>query len=193
MTMTRFTTLQKLISGCTLLMAAAVAHPQDFVVGGSLQVARDGPVGATLLSNTTSFRAFFVDLMYDTVANVAVVSNRQDQFGIVSVFNTSTPVGTTVQLRPNPINNVINGQTVNFFPEATPLMLFMTAMTTPGDFPDGRFSTASIGKELPRGPDPVARVAYGSDDTAIVSFPSGGGGFNFSVRLMNVLGAGGRC
>jgi hypothetical protein len=108
-------------------------------------------------------------------------NNPQDQFGGLPLFNPSTPVGTRLELRPN---SPINGQSLNYFPQGTPLLLVMRDGTQLG-----RFTTGDIHKDIGGSFQPIARVSYGSDNTALISFPSGGGAFDFRVSMGNVTGA----
>jgi hypothetical protein len=183
--------LQKVLLACALLIAAVGVRAQNTVVGGDLFVAQPGPVGVTLLSDG-GVNPYSLTLFYNNVY-LTPTNNPQDKWGQATVFNTGAAAGSTVQVqlqRPTP--DVIHGQPVpSAFPIGMPLQL---QLSEPGLFPNQRptnSTTASINKDIPGLAAPTARVSYGSNDTAIVNFPSGGGAFGFSVRMSNVFGSGG--
>ena len=154
-----------------LLLSATLARAQAFVVGGTLQVAQDGPVTATLAGNTSP-DSFTIDLIYSTGETG---NNVQDRFAVQTLFTSSSPIGSTASTPPLAADTHLQ------------LRLFNTSPNQP------RYvaTTGDIGKDIgPHSQD--AGVAYGPNDTALVGFPTrAGGGFSVFVSLSNVTSIGG--
>jgi hypothetical protein len=183
--------LQKVLLASALLITAVGARAQNTVVGGDLFVAQQGPVGATLLSNG-GLNPYSLVLVYDNVFGIPT-NNRQDKSGSTVPFSTGAAAGSTVQVQLQPpTSDIIHGQPVpSTFPKGIPLQLILFAPGLNPDGPPRNSTTADIGKDLGPHNFATARVTYGSNDTAIVNFPSGGGAFGFGVRMSNVFGSGG--
>jgi hypothetical protein len=164
--MKRFTGMLKALFLFTLLLSAVVARAETFVVGGALQVARDGSVTATLTGNASS-DSFVVDMIFST-------GPGQDQFGVQTLFNSNSPIGSTTA--------------TGTLAADTPIQLRLFN-TTPGQ-PRYVATTGDIGKDFgPHSQD--AAVAFGPNDTALVGFPTrSGAAFSVFVRLSNVTSLG---
>jgi hypothetical protein len=175
---------------------------QATVVGGSLFVAEQGPVGVTLLNDGGLSPAIFDDvntfgrgfmILYDNVSGM-VVGNAQDKFGFAKPFPPGTPVGTSTQMQLQPPSaDVIRdyGPVPSTFPKGVPLELWLKK--TDGNSPTlaNSSGTAGIGKDTWPYSFPTASVAYGTNNTATVTFFANTDGPHFTVGLTNVFGT--RC
>jgi hypothetical protein len=185
--------LQKVLLASALLIAAVGVRAQNTVVGGDLFVAQQGTVGVTLLSDG-GLNPSALTLIYDNVFGTPT-SNRQDKWGQANPFSPGAAAGTTVQVKLQPPSwDLIKGPVPSTYPQGIPLQLLLPGGLTP----NGRQmynTTADIRKDLSRITSATALVTYGSNNTAIVNFPSGGGAFGFSIRVGNVFGSssGGGC
>ena len=171
--MRRFTRIHTLLYALALCGAAAAAQAQD---APALQVAQQGTISATLLS-TGSANPYSISLIYDTTGGMSV-NNPQDRFGGATLFNQNSQVGSTVTIAPT---QPIGGQNMSTFPGGTAIQLSL------GDGSQFGSTTGGIGKDVRTNPN--AQVVFGSNNTATVSFLSGGS-YSFSVRLSNVSGIG---
>ena len=179
--------LRSAVLGLALSAAAAVAQAQT-VTGGPLFAASPGPIGATLLG--TGGGSYAVSIYWDSVFGIPT-NNQQDKFGTTGLlFSSSTNPGTTsasVVLTPPPAD-LIRGQSVSpTYPQGIPLMLVAFGSAGGSNGGTHASTTASIGKDI--GVSSTisdARVTYGANSTAVVSFPTGGGNFSLSVGLSNV-------
>lgn len=152
---------------------------QTTVVGGSLFVAEQGLIGATLLSN----HGFEVQLGYSTCDSNCTDPQRQDAFAFAfgvapPLFSPQTVIGTTLELLPQG-GIPINGQVVSTFPKGTAIFLVFGN----GD----EFSTTANNKDLGRAIPETAVVTYGLGNTATIDFHTSTG-FDISVGLTNVRG-----
>src|ERR1700682_1434458 len=180
--MRRFTLMQRLILMLALLLTAAVAHAQDFIVGAALQVARDGPLSVTFLSNTSGSPVGGLRILYSTTDTGP---SQHDRFGFAVMNGSLSTPGTTVEARPNASAFPSMGQS-GFFPQGTHLMLSYAA-----NGQQFAFTTGGIGKDVRV--DPVAGIVFRSDHTAVVCFPIAPGatpsqfsGFDVQFGLSNV-------
>jgi hypothetical protein len=172
------------------------------VVGGNLFVAEPGPVGVTLLSDgglsplmfgsIDSFGDGFM-ILYNNVFGMQV-PNAQDKFGFDKPFAPGTPVGTSaeVQLQPPPADVITNhGPLPSTFPKGIPLELWLKKADGNPLGTANSSGTARIGKDTWPYSFPTASVAYGTNNTATVTFFASPDGPHFSVGLTNVFGT--RC
>jgi len=157
-------------------------------IGGNLFVAEQGPIGVTLLSDG-GLSKWALSLLYDDVHGIPT-SNQQDKWGAVALFAPGTPVGTSTQvevLPPTYFGFVLYGPVPTTFPRGVSIELHIN--TNGGAFQgaseDNSVSTASIGKDIVHPYWPRARVTYGPNNTATVTFFG-----SFSVALTNVFGTG---
>jgi len=148
------------------------------VIGGQLQVAQSGSLFATLVSSPTPFTQAFFDLVWPTGLQVDVANHQIDAIAVAQPGPAWS--GTTVELRP--------------LQPGTPIVLRET-LTHPSPTPAETATTGNdLGTVLP-GANPIARVTFGPNNTALVTFPSFGAGPDYVLRLSNVtsFGSAGGC
>ena len=165
--------------------AGGRCQAQATVVGGNMFVAEQGLVGVTLLSDGGLSPLIFDDvntfgrgfmILYDNVFGADAVSNPQDKFGYVKPFPPGTVPGASTQ--------------VQLQPKGVPLQLWVKISDGNNPSPANSSATASIGKDVWPSPFPTARVTYGANDTATVTFFPTSDDPHFSVSVTNVFGTG---
>jgi hypothetical protein len=165
-------------------------QPQT-VMGGELQVAQAGSVFATLVSSPMPFTQAFFDLVWPTGLPVDTANHQIDAVAVSQPGAAWS--GTTIELRPQQ-TTLVNGQRVSTFPAATPVVLRET-LTHPSPTPADTATTGNdLGTVLP-GANPIARVTFEANNTAVVTLPSFGEGADYVLRLTNVtkFGSAGGC
>ena len=169
----------------------AACQPQT-IVGGDLAVAEQAPVGMTLLSTGgLALAPYTLTFLYDNVFGIPTV-NRQDKWDQVDVFPPGTPVGasTRVQLQPPPPDLIPGQQVPSTFPKGIPVELTLRIHDGNQPGPANISATASIGKDFPFPKGRTARVTYGPNNTATVTFFPAADGTGFTISLTNVTGSG---
>jgi len=131
-------------------------------------------------------------VFYDNVFGIPMIFNRQDKYRQAEVFPPGTPVGTSIQLQPQPPSaDLIQGQTVpSTFPKGIPIELRLRVNDGNLPGPANQSTTALISKDIPHDGPPTASVTYGANNTATVTFFASTRGPAFSVSLTNVTGSG---
>lgn len=165
-------TRNHIVAFALALGATALAHAQ----APALQVAQDGTISATL-QTPPGPAPFNITLFFDNSGGLTL-NNPQDRFGGTTLFNSSSQVGTTITVVPN---TPIGGQNLSTFPGGTAILL------SANDGSQVPSTTGDIGKDIRVNAN--AQVSFGSNNTATVTFLTGGGG-HFTVGLTNIIGAG---